>query len=43
MRHKLTISDKSLLLLLAEAHPAEMFQSLPRGPEPLQAGHLRLA
>jgi hypothetical protein len=43
MRHILTVSDKSLLVLLAAAHPAEMFQSFPRGPEPLQAGHFRLA
>jgi hypothetical protein len=42
VRHKLVLSDKSFTILLAAAHPAEIFNGFPRGPEPLKAGELEL-
>jgi hypothetical protein len=42
-RHKVVLSDKSFTILLAAAHPTEIFNGFPHGPEPLKAGELELA
>lgn len=43
IRHRLVVSEKSLLFLLAAPHPSDMFKTFPHGPAPLEAGHLKLA